>query len=93
MALSEMGGPDLEKLAGGLYSQSRSLRANVESDLNRLDVNRLSRMVEINEVNTSLCKPFAKAFGTAVLKAKAAAEMFEADYAERIPALRNAKQR
>lgn len=50
-------------------------------------------MVEINEVNTSLCKPFAKAFGTAVLKAKAAAEMFEADYAERIPALRNAKQR
>ncbi len=78
MAVKEVLPIDLEKIARGLYADTASVRLHVERDINRLDVERLARMMEVNETNTMLCKPFAAAFGMAVMKAKALAEMIRA---------------
>lgn len=93
MTVQEILPADLEKMARGLYAETASVRAGVERDINRLDIERLARMLEVNETNTSLCKPFAAAFGMVVMKAKGAAEMFIASYEERIPAMRGPKHR
>jgi len=87
MAVKEVLPIDLEKIARGLYADTASVRSNVERDINRLDVERLSRMMEVNETNAMLHKPFAAAFGMSVMKAKAAAEMILASYEARLPAL------
>ena len=92
MAVKEVLPIDLEKIARGLYVETASVRSHVERDLNRLDGERLSRMLEVNETNASLCKPFAAAFGMVLMKAKAEAETIRASYEERIPAMRSRKQ-
>ena len=78
MAVKEVLPIDLEKIARGLYADTESVRLHVERDINGLDVERLARMMEVNETNTMLCKPFAAAFGMAVWKAKVVAEMIRA---------------
>lgn len=93
MAVKEVLPIDLEKVARGLYADTPSVRSNVERDINRLDVERLSRMVEVNETNAMLCKPFAGALGMALMKAKALAEMIRASYEARIPAIQGSKRR
>lgn len=92
MSVRELLTLDVERIFQGLYAESASLRAHVTHGISRLDVERLSQVVEVNEGTIALGKPFAKAFELVVPNAKTAAESMEAFYEERIPAIRTSKQ-
>ncbi len=49
MSVRELLPLDVERIAQGLYAESASLQAHVTHGISRLDVERLSQMVEVNE--------------------------------------------
>lgn len=88
MALRTFEPSDLQAITLGLFGTTERLGHRVASDIKRLDIDRLGKMLRENEYNIYLCKPFAPAFAQFVFEAKAVAEALNQYYDQLKPPTR-----